>query len=84
MLPHWKGLAMTEHQPRAGVHAWDEGDARSIASNTPSYGGALFRSHSTFTPILPVPPRAAPSTTTRIASAMMARFRFRPRPEKFG
>ncbi len=73
---------MTEPQARSGVHAWDESDARSIASNTPSYGGALFRTHSTFSPV--AQQRIMPSASLRIASAMMACFRFKPRPETVG
>ena len=69
---------MLQPQPRPGVYAWDERDAGSIASNTPSYGGALFKAHSD---ISPVPPSAVPGmrTTARLAAAVMARIRFRPR-----
>ena len=69
---------MLQPQARRGVHAWDERDAGSIASNTPSYGGALFRVHSESAPVpeLPVP---GMRTTARIASAVIARIRLRPR-----
>jgi hypothetical protein len=65
-------------QPRSGVYAWDERDARSIASNTPSYSGALF-AHSVHRAPDPAPVNRRPSTTARIASALMTRIRPRPR-----
>ena len=69
---------MSQPQPRLGVHAWDERDAGSIASNTPSYGGALFRAHSQILPV-PEPGRPTMRATARIASAVIARIRLRPR-----
>lgn len=69
---------MSQSQPRLGVHAWDERDAGSIASNTPSYGGALFRAHSDTSPV-PEPGRPSMRATARIASAVIARFRLRRR-----
>jgi hypothetical protein len=75
---HGKGPAMLQPQQRIGVHAWDERDARSIASNTPSYGSALFRMHSRLGPV-PEPANPMPSATSRLASAVMARIRLRSR-----
>lgn len=69
---------MLQPQPRPGVHAWDERDAGSIASNTPSYGGALFRAHSDTSPV-PQPPVPGMRTTARLAAALMARIRLRSR-----
>lgn len=34
---------MSQPQARSGVYAWDESDARSIASNTTPYQSPIFR-----------------------------------------
>ena len=59
MTLHGKEPTMSQTQPRAGFYAWDEQDARSIASNTPSYEGALFAAYPAAEPALP-PRRRAP------------------------
>lgn len=80
MTLHGKDRTMTELQPRSAVYAWDERDARSIASNTSTYGGALFRTHAD--PMPPkAPERSGPSAATRLG-AMVARIRLRTRPAK--
>lgn len=80
MTLHGKDRTMTELQPRSAVYAWDERDARSIASNTPTYGGALFRVHAEPMPVK-APDRSGPSAGTRLA-AMITRIRLRSHPVK--
>ena len=79
MVMHRKGLKMSTPQYRSGVHAWDERDARSIASNTPAYRGTVFTPHPDFRPV-PAPGGIGISATTRFASALLARIRSRRRP----
>ncbi len=78
MLMHRKGLDMSMPQHRSGVHAWDERDARSIASNTPAYRGTVFKPHPDHRPV-PAPGGIGISATTRFAAALLARIRSRRR-----
>ena len=71
--------------PSPGVYAWDERDARSIASNTPTYSSSLFMMHQSPAPAATratagesAPSRLAPA---RLATLVMARLRRRARAE---
>ncbi|WP_428393535.1 hypothetical protein [Lichenicoccus sp.] len=64
--------------PQPGMYAWDERDARSIASNTPTYSSSLFIMHQSPAPV-ETRTRAGHSAPARLASAVMARLRSRRR-----
>ena len=78
MVMHRKGSLMSTSQHRSGMHAWDERDARSIASNTPAYHGTVFTPHPDHR-VVPAPAGIGLSATTRFAAALLARIRSRRR-----
>ena len=74
---------MSQMQPRSGIHAWDEQDARSIASNTPSYGGALFAAFPAAAAALP-PPAPRRGSRLRLATRVRIMLGLRPRLVRIG
>ena len=70
-------------EPQPGMYAWDERDARSIASHTPTYSSSLFTMHQSQSPAMPGP-ATGPSAPARLASAVMTRLRTRPRADRLG
>jgi hypothetical protein len=82
MMLHEKGAAMSQSelrlQPRSGVYAWDQRDACSIASHTPSYGGVLPGQRREAEPEMAII-RGGASVPVRLAAALLARIRPRPR-----
>ena len=85
MTLHGKDTAMSQTQPRSGFYAWDEQDARSIASNTPSYGGALFAAYPVAESARPAPSPCASRRSLAGRLKGLARLaRLRPRAVRLG